>query len=89
MGKLEVWQGSVRRLARRGRAVSGLERPRLVGALLLGSGEEEEPSCRGGGAAGKVPPAPPRGCFLFVLSLRYLMLSLLLREKSGGDGRRV
>lgn len=57
--------------------MSGLEPRVLVGTLLLGSGEEEEePSCRGGGAAGKVAPSPPRGCSLFVPSLRYPMFSL-------------
>lgn len=59
--------------------MSGLEPRVLVGTLLLGSGEEEEPSCRGGGAAGKVSSlSPPLGA-----------RCLLLAGKSGGAGRRV
>ena len=73
------WQGWCTQARAGGKAVSGLEPRVLVGTLLLGSGEEEEPSCRGGGAAGKVSSLSP------LLGTRCFLLA----GKSGGAGRRV
>lgn len=70
-----------------GRAVSGLEPRVLVGTLLLGSGEEEKPSCRGGEQRGRWPLRHHEDAS----SLSPLLGTrcFLLAGKSGGAGRRV